>query len=119
MARRCPLTGEIYIANLPYQENVQSGKRPVIVAQNNIGNQYSPIIHVIPLSKRHKKASYMPTHVVLHANRDNGLKRTSVALVENTRPAPADCLEECLGALTPEEEERIRAAFRVQFPFAG
>lgn len=59
----------------------QSGLRPGLVFQNNVGNQYSPNIIALPITSSLKKAG-QPTHVVLYAD-DTGLKRDSMVLCEN------------------------------------
>lgn len=114
-----PSVGDIYCAELPYDEHVQSGTRPVIVAQNDIGNMFSPIIHIIPLTTRMNKAHSQPTHVVIAADDQNGLKLNSVALVENMRPVPSNCLTKKLGAIGLKDMQNLKAAFKIQFPFAG
>jgi mRNA-degrading endonuclease toxin of MazEF toxin-antitoxin module len=55
--------GDIFYANLG--ETVgseQSGIRPVLVIQNNVGNKYSPTLIITPLTSKAKKLA-QPTHV--------------------------------------------------------
>lgn len=53
--------GQIYYADLPdTQKFVQSGKRPVIIVSNNIGNQHSNIVLVVPITSQNKRN--LPTH---------------------------------------------------------
>lgn len=111
-----PQFGSIYIADLPYIKNVQSGKRPVIIAQNNDGNAHASFTYVIPLTSKTEKAKHLPTHVVLTPNEVNGLEKRSIALVENTRPAPKTCLTEFVGHLCSEEQAKIGDAMKIQFP---
>ena len=75
---RTPNFGDIYYAKLSGGEHIQHGIRPVVIAQNNIGNQYSPTVEVIPMSSNIMKARYMPTHVLIHPNDTNHLTRASV-----------------------------------------
>jgi len=43
--------GEIYYADLnPIKGHEQGGRRPVLVIQNDIGNQYSPTTIIAPLT---------------------------------------------------------------------
>ena len=42
----------------------QGGKRPVCVVGNNIGNKYSPVIIVVPITSKGLKR-IMPTHLTL------------------------------------------------------
>lgn len=58
--------------------SVQSGVRPVIIVQNDVGNKYSPTTLVCPLTSKAKKR--MPTHVQLTPNQ--GVERESTALCE-------------------------------------
>lgn len=44
--------------------NVQSGKRPCLIIQNNNGNTYSPTVIVVPITTKIKK-TYMPVHVIV------------------------------------------------------
>lgn len=75
------MIGEIYMMEFEGDEHVQAGKRPGIVFQNNLGNEYSPNIIAIPLTSCLKK-QHLPAHVVIHAE-DAGLRRDSMALCEN------------------------------------
>lgn len=54
--------GDIYIAELG--ENFgheQSGTRPVIIMQNDVGNYFSPTVTIVPLTSKDKKPG-QPTH---------------------------------------------------------
>ena len=42
----------------------QGGVRPAVVVSNNIGNQFSPILIVVPLTTSEK--GYLPTHVSMN-----------------------------------------------------
>lgn len=114
-----PKDGDIFLAWLPYEECLQSGVRPVIIAQNAKGNASNHRTHVIPVTSMTHKATYLPTHVLLRSNGQNGLKKDSVALVENTRSIPQSCLIRKLGSLSEDDRKRIGEAFRIQFPMAG
>jgi mRNA interferase MazF len=75
--------GELWFADLNYidMENsmVQAGKRPVLIIQNDMGNRYSPVVTIIPLSSRVTKKK-LPTHVTIDT--DSGLAIASIALCE-------------------------------------
>lgn len=60
-------------------DNEQSGTRPSLVIQNNIGNKHAGITMVIPLSSRVGK-NKMPTHIRI--GQDAGLMYESEILVE-------------------------------------
>lgn len=53
--------GQIYYAILPDKgESTQIGARPVIIVSNNIGNEHSPVVTVVPITTREKHS--LPTH---------------------------------------------------------
>ena len=58
--------GDIYLANLGVPiGSKQGGVRPVVVLQNDVGNFYSPIITVAPLTTKIQKKRSQPTHYFL------------------------------------------------------
>ena len=72
------LRGDVYFADLGVIfGSIQSGVRPVVVIQNDVGNKVSPTIIVVPLTSKIKRP--YPFHVSLEGYK--GL-RTSVALCE-------------------------------------
>lgn len=69
---RVPLIGEIYNMYFDGTGSEQSGWRPGVVFQNNVGNVNSPNIIALPL-----------TSSVLIKSADTGLKRDSMVICEN------------------------------------
>lgn len=61
--------------------SVQSGFRPGIIIQNNIGNKYSPTVIVMPLTSKLKSLK-QPTHLLIKSSQENGLISDSVLLAE-------------------------------------
>ena len=61
--------------------SVQSGYRPGIVIQNNIGNRFSPTLIAIPLTSKIKNLD-QATHLLIERNEENGLKTNSMLLAE-------------------------------------
>ena len=114
-----PVDGDIYLADIPHEDFLQSGLRPVIIAQNQKGNASNERIHMIPMTSKTNKARWLPTHVLLHRNKTNGLKCDSIALVENCRPLLKSCLLRKLGSLSEEERKEIGRALRVHLPLVG
>jgi len=106
-------TGNIYLADLPYNGHIQGGKRPVIVTQNNSGNKHSPIVHVVPLTSRIYKRNHMPTHVLIRPTKDNGLAKSSIAIAENVHPIDKSCLLEHIGQVDAEDYSRVANAVRL------
>lgn len=114
---RTPNFGDIYYAKLSGGEHIQHGVRPVVIAQNNIGNQYSPTVEVIPMSSNIMKARYMPTHVLIHPNDTNHLTRASIVLAEQVVTINKNMLVNYIGNLDEESIRLIGEARRIQSPF--
>jgi len=76
------LRGNIYMANLGnFIDSVQGGIRPILIAQNNIGNEHATITWAIPLSS--KLGKNMPMHIRI--GKECGLERESEILIEQMR----------------------------------
>ena len=73
--------GDIFYANLNRGiGSEQSGYRPVLIIQNNIGNRFSPTVIVAAITgKIHYKAR-LPTHCILDASQE--LSIPSMVLLE-------------------------------------
>ena len=78
---RVPKIGEVYNMYFSGTGSEQSGWRPGVVFQNNIGNANSPNIIALPLTSSLKKLN-MPTHVLVRST-DTELRMDSVVLCEN------------------------------------
>ena len=75
--------GEIYYCDLGSGKgSVQSKLRPVLIIQNDTGNENGPTTVVAAISSAIKKM-YMPTHIML--DRTCGLKEKSVVMLEQIR----------------------------------
>lgn len=64
--------GDIFYANLGDEEkyekkrvHIQGGLRPVLIIQNDVGNHFSPVTIVVPITTAHKSKT-MPTHYTYH-----------------------------------------------------
>jgi mRNA interferase MazF len=76
--------GDVYFADLnPVVGSEQGGQRPVLIVQNNIGNEYSPTVIVAAITSKIDKAK-LPTHVEIEASK-YGLDKDSVILLEQIR----------------------------------
>lgn len=103
--------GEVYYANLnPVVGSEQGGLRPVVILQNDVGNQYSPTTIVAPVTKR--KKTYVPMHVFLH---DKFLVKHSMLLLEQIRAIDKSRLTEKIGKLSKKSIKRINKAIRLNF----
>lgn len=105
--------GEIYYADLTSDtkgSSVQSGYRPVIIIQNDIGNAHSPTTIVVPLTSKNKRRD-LPTHVQIKANNETGLRCDSIALLEQVRSIDKGKLKERVGIISDIRE--LNQALRV------
>ena len=83
--------GDIYYASLnPIIGSEQSGNRPVVIVQNNIGNKYSP------------------THVIIKKN--GKITHDSIILIEQIRVIDKQRLQEYLCKIEPEKIDEINKA---------
>lgn len=104
--------GDIYWAQIPVTENsnIQNGRRPVLVVSNNKANQFSPTIHVIPLTTEIKKQN-LPVHVMLYSG---DLKEETMALVEQMSLIDKHRLRGKIGTISDIDMKNIARAIRVQ-----
>lgn len=112
-----PKFGDIFYADLIGGEHIQKGIRPVIITQNNVGNQHSMTVEVIPLSSRIQKASRMPTHVLIYPTEVNGLKHASIVLAEQVVTINKKKLLGFVGVMEEHYLLLIGKARKIQSPF--
>lgn len=94
-----PKIGDIYLVYFDGSGNEQQGFRPGLVFQNNVGNEYSPNLIVLPLTSALKKTN-QPTHVFIP--KEVGLRKDSMVLCENPKCMSKYKLGEYITTL-PEE----------------
>lgn len=107
-ANRQPQIGDVYLMRFGGSGSEQSGWRPGIVFQNNIGNAYSPNIIALPLTSQIKKAN-QPTHVILPA-KETGLRKDSMVLCENPERMSKDRIGDYLTTIPAKYMAEIAAA---------
>lgn len=100
-----PKIGEIYLMNFDGAGSEQSGIRPGLVFQNNVGNAHSPNIIALPLTSAVKKLG-QPTHVLLRAS-ECGLARDSIVLCENPQRMSKSKIVKYLTSLSTEDMRRV------------
>jgi mRNA interferase MazF len=104
--------GEIYFAQLnPVIGSEQGGIRPVLIVQNDIGNQYSPTTIILAITSQINKAK-LPTHIELKA-KDYGLERDSVILAEQVRTIDKSRLKQRIAVLKLETMQRVDQALAI------
>lgn len=95
MTQQC-LRGELYYADLnPIRGHEQGGRRPVLVIQNDIGNQFSPVTIVAPLTTAFSSRVY-PTEVRVAAG-TGGLPEASSVLLNQIKAIDKTRLETRIG----------------------
>ena len=104
--------GDIYYADLsPVIGCEQGGVRPVLLIQNNTGNRFSPTVIVAVITSREKKR--MSTHVSLQ--KQEGLKKASVVMLEQIRTIDRKRLERYVGRLDANRLAAVDRALAVSF----
>jgi mRNA interferase MazF len=106
--------GQVYYVTFRGENHIQRGRRPAVVVQNNIGNQHSTNIQVIPLTTSTTKAS-MPTHVILPAN-ECGLRSDSIAQCEMQTQIDKSQLEEYVTKLPTKYMGKIGSRSLINTP---
>ena len=101
--------GDIYYASLnPIIGSEQSGNRPVVVVQNNIGNKYSPTVLIAPITSKVNSKPNLPTHVIIKKN--GKITHDSIILIEQIRVIDKQRLQEYLCKIEPEKIDEINKA---------
>lgn len=91
--------------------SIQSGYRPVLIVQNNIGNKYSPTTIVVPITTKKEQKQYLPTHV--RANKQPGLRNNSTILCEQIMTVNQDSLDIQIGKLNRKKLFEVNVALAV------
>ncbi len=104
--------GDLFFADLnPVVGSEQGGLRPVLIIQNDIGNNYSPTTIIAAVTSRIKRAK-LPTHVEI--KKDNSpLNRDSVILCEQLRTIDKKRLTEKIGCLDKETMKKVDTALGI------
>lgn len=106
--------GDVLIAELPhYPGSVQSGNRPVVVIQNDVGNHYSNTIIVVPATTAPKK--YMPTHVKVYTN--DGFLYDSTVLCEHILTIDKSVVFDKIGSVPVDTMRKINIATLVSLGY--
>lgn len=102
--------GAIFYADLdPVKGSEQSGMRPVLIIQNNVGNKYSRTILVAPIST--KKDKLLPTHILI--SQFDKLRHNSIILLEQIRVLDKSRLKGHVCNLCEEDMEKVNKAIKI------
>ena len=104
--------GDIFYVNLdPTKGSEQAGTRPVLVIQNDLGNQYAPTVIVAPLTTRPFPKPY-PTNVFVPEG-NAGLRQDSTVLLSQIRTLDKTRLERKVGHLPVPYLQQVSDAIKV------
>lgn len=109
--------GDVFYADLGIGEgSIQSGIRPVVVIQNNMGNKYSPTLQIAPLTSQNKKS--LPTHVNLFKSDIVGLSKDSTLLIEQAKVIDKKQLKQKIATLNSVYMVKVNLAILVSYGMA-
>lgn len=104
--------GDIFYVNLnPSKGSEQAGRRPVLIIQNDVGNEYAPTVIVAPLTTKNLSREY-PTNVHLKKS-TAGLKEDSIALLSQIRTIDKTRLEKKVGSLPSGAMGNVDEAIKI------
>lgn len=103
--------GDLFYAALDetYVGSEQTGVRPVVILQNNIGNEHSPTVIIAPITSKVNSKSIIPTHVYIKGYKDR-LKQNSLVLTEQIRAIDKSRLKYYIGELDTGELRKVDKA---------
>jgi len=112
MIKRKIKRGDIFYAYLnPVVGSEQGDCRPVLIVQNDIGNEHSPTVIVTPLTRNLRK-NPLPTHVLI-PKACGGLDRDSLMLAEQIRTIDRTRLSDYIGHISREIQNAVDDALAV------
>ena len=104
--------GDIYLADLaPVVGSEQGGIRPVLIIQNDVGNQHSPTVIVAVITGQIKHR-YLPTHVLLEAP-GCGLLKKSMVMLEQLRTLDKGRLHFQVGHIDADKMNEVDTALGI------
>lgn len=106
------LRGEIFLVNLgSVKGSEQRGVRPVLIIQNNVGNEYSATTIIAPITSVVKDREY-PTNVFLPKG-DSGLNKDSTILLNQIKTIDKKRIIRKIGKLDSEVMKKVDLAIKV------
>jgi mRNA interferase MazF len=108
--------GDVWLADLdPVRGSEQGKTRPVLIVQNDIGNEFSPVVIIAAITSAGGKKEY-PTDVLISAP-EGGLKKDSLVLLNQIRTVDKRRLIEHWGTLSDASMELVGEAIRISLGF--
>jgi len=104
--------GDLFWVDLdPAKGSEQAGRRPVLVIQNDTGNEFAPTVIVAPVTTKSFTKQY-PTNVHLPKT-TSGLKEDSTVLLSQIRTLDKKRLEKKIGHLSGNHLREIDQAIKI------
>lgn len=107
--------GNIVLVDLEPVRGSEQGKvRPCIIVQNNIGNEFSPVTNIIPVTDARKVRKWYPCLVYLKKE-EYGLEKDSVAQCNQIRTIDAENrILKTIGHIGEQKMKEIDQALKIQ-----
>ena len=106
------LRGEIYLVDMRTGiHSEQSGIRPVLIIQNDVGNRHSPTVICAAITSKMNKAK-LPTHIEIDASA-YGIEKDSVILLEQLRTIDKKRLKDKVCHLDQAMLDRVNHALEI------
>lgn len=107
-----PRRGEVWLVDLEPTRGAEIRKtRPALIIQNDIGNRFSPLTIVAPISSKFSLPIY-PVQTRVNA-REGGLSEDSVILFNQIRSIDKSRLVKRIGRLTSITMQSVDVAIRI------
>jgi mRNA interferase MazF len=104
--------GDMYYADMTLGVgSEQSGYRPVLIIQNDVGNKHSNTVIAAVITSRTGSKAKLPTHC--HIGTRQGLERDSLVLLEQIKTIDKARLRGYIGTLEVKDMSRIDKALAV------
>jgi mRNA interferase MazF len=106
--------GQIYYAELGYPVgSVQGWRRPVLVLQNDVGNEHSTTTIVAPMTRKNR---HLPVHVFCDIGKGGG---ESCVMLEQIRTINKDALVQFVGEASAEIMREVDKAIKISLSLEG
>jgi len=114
MQQTYPRRGDIYVADMNEAfGSEQTGIRPVLIIQNDVGNLHCPTTIVAAITSRIKRC-HMPTHIKIPPKT---LNQDAIVLLEQIRTIDKRRLQYRIASLNEQTMQTIEHAIRVSLGF--
>jgi|SRR3989344_648335 len=104
--------GEIFLVNLePVKGSEQGGVRPVLIIQNDISNEYSPLTICAAITSKVKSTKFI-TNLFVTKNQ-TGLDKDSIVLLNQIKTIDKSRIIKRIGSISKELMKEIDRALKI------